>query len=137
MSAKNDQRRGWQGGKWCRPATRLAIYLRDGLACAWCGATVEDGVVLTLDHLVPDLNGGTNAPTNLVTACRRCNSARGTRSIPRFAAAVAEYLDHGVEAAAIVAHVRRCARRVLPRAEARELISRRGSVAAALKGASL
>ena len=31
------------GSKWIRPDKRLAIYLRDGLACAWCGHALEDG----------------------------------------------------------------------------------------------
>jgi len=118
---------------WVRQSTRLAIYLRDGMACAWCGASVEDGTQLTLDHVVPHHHGGANSVTNLVTACKRCNSARGTRSVPAFSAAVAGYLDHDVAPAAIAAHVRTTARRVLPRAEARDLIARRGSVAAAMK----
>jgi hypothetical protein len=37
------------------------------------------------------------------------------------------------DAAAIERHVRNCARRALPRAEAREMINRRGTVSAALK----
>jgi hypothetical protein len=118
---------------WCRPATRLAIYLRDGLACAYCGATVEEGAKLTLDHVTPHSKGGTNVVTNLVTCCHRCNSARGNRSVRVFAAAVAEYLDHGVTAVEIERHVRACARRALPRAEAREMLSRRSTVAAAVR----
>ncbi|KKK72946.1 hypothetical protein LCGC14_2898780, partial [marine sediment metagenome] len=35
-----------QGMNWIRPEKRLAIYLRDGLACCYCGATVEDGTKL-------------------------------------------------------------------------------------------
>jgi len=124
----------WQGMNWCRPATRLAVYLRDGLACAYCGATVEDGATLTLDHVVPASKGGSNDPANLVTCCSRCNSSRGTRSVPQFAEAVAAYLNHGADAAEIVRHVRRTVRRVLPRAEARELIARRGTVARVLAG---
>ena len=134
MNTKKTLRQAaWTGMNWCRQSTRLAIYLRDGLACVWCGATVEDGAKLTLDHLTPHVSGGMNAPTNLVCACHRCNSARGARSVPAFARAVAEYLNHDADPVAIAAHVRTTARRVLPRAEARELISRRGSVAAALR----
>lgn len=121
-----------QGMNWCRPATRLAVYLRDGMACAYCGASVEQGVRLTLDHLVAHSKGGTNCPTNLITCCHRCNSSRGARTVRAFAKAVAAYLNHGTTAAEIERHVRRCVRRQLPRAEARELLSRRGTVAAAL-----
>ena len=120
-----------QGTHWCRPATRLAIYLRDGLACAYCGESVEDGAQLTLDHLAPNSRGGSNDPGNLVTCCHRCNSARGARPVRTFCRAVAEYLD--ADAVAIERHVRACARRVLPRAEARTLLSRRGTIAAAIR----
>lgn len=117
---------------WIRQSTRLAIYLRDGLACVYCGRGVDDAERLTLDHVRPHSHGGTNDPGNLVTCCHRCNSARGARSVRTFAATVAAYLNHGVTADMIVAHVRRVRRRVLPRAEARRLIQRRGSVARVL-----
>ena len=113
------------GSKWIRPTTRLALYLRDGMACCYCGATIEDGAMLTVDHVRPHSLGGSNETTNLVTACRRCNSARGNRSISDFAEAVAAYLNHGTRAADIVRHIRNVTRRKLPRAEARELIARR------------
>ena len=29
------------GSKWIRPEKRMAIYLRDGLACVYCGEGVE------------------------------------------------------------------------------------------------
>lgn len=32
----------WQGMNWIRQEKRYAIYLRDGLACVWCKATIED-----------------------------------------------------------------------------------------------
>ena len=48
----------YQGANWVRREKRLALYLRDGLACVYCGEGVEDGVVLTLDHLVPHSHGG-------------------------------------------------------------------------------
>ncbi len=123
-----------QGMNWIRQSTRLAIYLRDGLACAWCGAAAEDGAQLTLDHLVAHARGGSNKPTNLVTACHRCNSSRGKRMVTEFAMVVAAYLDHGVKALDILGHVRSTARRALPREEALALIARRGSVASVLKG---
>jgi len=126
---------GAHGAKWLRREKRLAIYLRDGLACTYCGATMEDGAVLTLDHLIPRSRGGSHATTNLITCCRRCNSARGSRSVRGFAAAVAEYLNHGVDARDIERHVRACARRKIDVSAAKALIARRGSYAAALHAA--
>ena len=123
----------YQGMNWIRPEKRLAIYLRDGLACCYCGDTVEAGAKLTLDHLRPYSKGGGNEPTNLVTACHRCNSSRGARSWAKFAASVAEYLNHGVRAEEIVAHVQRTRKRVLDVAAAKGLMERRGGFTAALK----
>jgi len=124
----------WQGMNWCRQSTRLAIYLRDGLACGWCGASVENGTKLSLDHLKPHSKGGSNEATNLVTSCSRCNSARGNRSVRKFSCDVAGYLGNGVEPAEIERHVRNTSRKAMtgPRAEARELIVRRGSAARVL-----
>jgi len=125
----------WQGMNWIRQEKRLAIYLRDGCACAWCGATVEGGAQLTLDHIVVHSKAPNNSETNLVTACARCNSSRGTRTVNKFAAAVAAYLNGGAKAEEILKHVRNCAARSLKPhiAEAKALIARRGSAANVLK----
>lgn len=78
--AKDSKRNGAHQpkGQWCRAEKRLALYLRDGFKCLWCesdltGFKAEN---ITLDHLIPKSAGGSNAPVNLVTACRSCNSAR-------------------------------------------------------------
>ena len=126
----------WTGMNWIRQEKRLAIYLRDGCACAWCGATVESGAKLTLDHIVAHSKGGSNKETNLVTSCARCNSARGNRSVVKFSVAMAAYLNHGIKSEAILANVRKLAKRDLKPhlAEAKVLVARRGSAAAALQG---
>lgn len=94
------------------------------MACVWCGHAVEEGERLTLDHCVPYAKGGSNSPSNLVTACLRCNSARGKRSVPAFSKAVAEYTEQSAQH--VLDRVRRHVRRALPREEARELMNRRG-----------
>ena len=127
-----ERKQNWAGMNWIRQEKRLAIYLRDGLSCVYCGASVEDGAQLSLDHLTPDSKGGVNDATNLVTCCSRCNSSRGDRPFRTFARATARYLNHGVTAAQIVAHVENARRRVLPLDEAKTLIARRGSVARVL-----
>jgi 5-methylcytosine-specific restriction endonuclease McrA len=77
------------------------VYLRDGLACSWCGWSLDEGAPLTLDHLTPRADGGTNATTNLVTACRRCNSTRQDTPAAGFAE------RFGRNARAIRAHARK------------------------------
>ena len=118
---------------WIRQEKRLAIYLRDGLACCYCGLGVESGESLSLDHLKAHSKGGSNSETNLVTCCKRCNSSRSNRPVASFCNTVSAYINDGQSGPEILAHVRKCARRVLPKAEAKALISRRGSAAKALE----
>lgn len=40
----------------------------------------------TVDHVIPKSKGGTNDRSNLVVACRRCNNAKGNRSLEAFLA---------------------------------------------------
>jgi hypothetical protein len=124
----------WQGGKWCDPVRRLALYLRGGLACVYCGRGIEDGAQLSLDHLRCHRNGGGNESQNLVSCCRTCNSSRGKRSVAEFCRAVAEYLDHGITGEQILRRVRAQARRAVPMTEAREMLRRRGTLTAAIYG---
>lgn len=122
--------RTWHGSKWIRSARRLGIYLRDGLACVYCGEGIEEGAQLTLDHLRCHTHGGGNSSSNLVTACKRCNSSRGCRPVAEFCRAVAEYVR--ADADEILRRVRNAARRQVDTAEARRLIARRGNISSAL-----
>jgi 5-methylcytosine-specific restriction endonuclease McrA len=117
---------------WIRQSTRLAIYLRDGLACCYCGRGVESGVRFTLDHVKCHAHGGSNRPENLVTCCLECNAGRGSKSLRKYVAETWE----AASAADILRHVSACLRRKLPRAEAREMLRRRGSVAKVLAKAA-
>jgi hypothetical protein len=133
----NARARGdWQGMNWIRQEKRLAIYLRDGCACVWCGAKVEEGAQLTLDHLRCHSAGGSNAASNLVTACKRCNDSRGARTVREFAKVVAAYVNHGVLARRILQHVQTRSKLGIEKFldEAKRLIARRGSAFAVLNG---
>ena len=56
--------------------TRFNLFLRDGFACQYCGSAEE----LTFDHVVPRSRGGRTSWENIVTACARCNLAKGGRT---------------------------------------------------------
>lgn len=96
------------GSKWIRPRRRQRIYERDGWACVWCGATGR----LSLDHCRPYGRGGTNASSNLITACLSCNSARCDRPMSAFARIVSGRV--GVTVDQVLARVRAARRRRLP-----------------------
>lgn len=56
---------------------RYEVLRRDNHACKYCGATAPEAV-LTVDHVIPVSLGGTDDPTNLVTACNDCNVGKGS-----------------------------------------------------------
>lgn len=58
---------------------RFEILRRDGYTCRYCGAKAPD-VKLAVDHVVPQALGGTDDPTNLVTACSDCNAGKSSTS---------------------------------------------------------
>lgn len=54
---------------------RFEILRRDNHACRYCGGVAPE-VVLTIDHVVPVALGGSDDPSNLVAACKDCNSGK-------------------------------------------------------------
>lgn len=68
-------------------ALRFQILRRDNHTCRYCGRSAPD-VKLTVDHVNPEALGGTNDPSNLVTACADCNG--GKSATPPDAALVAQ-----------------------------------------------
>lgn len=69
------------------PAERSAIYERDGWTCQLCFLPVLQGLdpldngAPTLDHIVPQSQGGSHDPGNLQLAHRWCNSMRRDLSL--------------------------------------------------------
>lgn len=117
------------GGSWIRPEKRLAIYARDGFACAFCGAHVRDGARLSIDHIDAAENGGTNEDENLVTVDLSCNSAKQDLSMRGWLA----YLRaKGVDTTGMAARVRAQARRPIDRNLGKTLYAAHG-VAGACK----
>jgi hypothetical protein len=56
---------------------RTAVFERDAYRCQHCGGHKD----LTVDHIFPEVAGGTLDPDNLQTLCRPCNSRKGA-SLP-------------------------------------------------------
>jgi len=50
------------------------VYRRDNYHCRYCG---NNGVPLTVDHLMLWEDGGPTVERNLLTSCRKCNKKRG------------------------------------------------------------
>lgn len=60
---------------------RFKVWRRDGFVCAFC---LDDQCNLTLDHVVPEEQGGDFSPENLVTSCPKCNNKKGNRDVLEF-----------------------------------------------------
>lgn len=57
--------------------SRKNILYRDGFTCQYC-SSVDN---LTIDHVIPTARGGKWEWENLVTACSRCNSRKGQKTV--------------------------------------------------------
>ena len=61
------------------PLTNRELFQRDARICMYCGAHPRDNK-LTRDHVVPISRGGRDRWSNVVTACRPCNTRKGNRT---------------------------------------------------------
>ncbi len=62
-------------------ARREKVFERDGRRCVFCGCHgLEWDNPLSIDHITPEIDGGTHALQNLQTLCRICNSRKSDRS---------------------------------------------------------
>jgi 5-methylcytosine-specific restriction endonuclease McrA len=57
------------------------LFGRDRNICAYCGDYFANHNVLSRDHIVPKSRGGQNTWMNVVTACKTCNSAKGSKTL--------------------------------------------------------
>lgn len=80
---------------------RYEILRRDNFTCRYCGRSAPE-VPLTVDHVTPVTLGGITEPSNLVAACRECNS--GKASTPADAGTV-EQVAHDAQRWAAAMHL--------------------------------
>ena len=79
------RRRATERGARTEPYARQDIFERDGWRCHICRravrrtAVVPDPLAPTIDHLIPIVAGGADAPWNVATAHFICNSTKGAK----------------------------------------------------------
>ncbi|MGC8603819.1 MAG: HNH endonuclease [Desulfomonilaceae bacterium] len=61
------------------PFSRKNILIRDAYTCQYCGYNFLPNE-LTVDHIIPKVQGGENKWTNVVACCRVCNVKKGGRT---------------------------------------------------------
>jgi 5-methylcytosine-specific restriction endonuclease McrA len=59
--------------------SRANIFIRDSNKCQYCGHVFAKSH-LTLDHVIPIVQGGRKCWENIVTACKPCNQRKGGRT---------------------------------------------------------
>ena len=58
---------------------RKNVVWRDKNICQYCSKLFSYSE-LTMDHIIPKSRGGEKSWTNIVTSCKKCNSAKGNRT---------------------------------------------------------
>jgi hypothetical protein len=61
------------------PLNNQTLFRRDGFLCMYCAQRFASGE-LSRDHIRPFSQGGRDTWNNVVTACRRCNNAKASRT---------------------------------------------------------
>lgn len=70
-----------------RKRRREEIIKESGRICYICGKRIPDNIPITIDHVNPRSNGGTDSALNTKCACKRCNNDKKDRGI-------GEYVQH-------------------------------------------
>lgn len=68
-----------RGNRLVPPLSNGELFLRDGQMCMYCGRQYAEHM-LTRDHVRPLSQGGKDSWSNVVTACKPCNHAKGART---------------------------------------------------------
>jgi hypothetical protein len=68
-------------GQGLTQSVRMEIYKRDEYTCQYCGENLKNqNKKISIDHVMPLSQNGTNLNDNLVTCCKRCNSKKKNRT---------------------------------------------------------
>ena len=62
----------------------VAVWLKSGERCHYCGCRFSFVDDAEIDHVVPVSRGGTTELENLVLACASCNGSKGTMDAEEF-----------------------------------------------------
>ena len=65
------------------PDKRIEIFKRDNKKCFYCLCELKDNTFY-LDHIFPRSQGGENYKSNLITACKTCNSKKSDKNAEDF-----------------------------------------------------
>ena len=61
------------------PSNKHNVHVRDKYTCQYCGKKLQRNKA-TIDHVIPQAQGGKNGWGNTVCSCFECNNAKGDRT---------------------------------------------------------
>lgn len=67
-------------------AVRVAVFVRDGRACRYCGDALTWNTY-RCDHVDPVASGGSDDMSNLAASCAPCNSSKAAKALEDWLAA--------------------------------------------------
>ncbi len=68
-----------RGAAYVPPLNNQTLFRRDAYLCLYCGSRFTYSL-LSRDHVTPFSRGGQDTWSNVVSACRRCNNAKASRT---------------------------------------------------------
>ena len=63
---------------------KFRVFIKDDFTCTYCAKPMSPKTKLTVDHIVPKAKGGTNAYSNITTACQCCNGKKADMLLTDF-----------------------------------------------------
>lgn len=63
------------------PLNNKTLFGRDRHICAYCAGHFSTYGSLSRDHIIPRSRGGVDDWMNVVTACRKCNTHKGSKTL--------------------------------------------------------
>ena len=76
---RSNSRRHGHSKRIIPPLTNRELFLRDAHLCIYCGGIFNERM-LTRDHVLPISKGGRDRWSNVVTACKHCNTRKGNKT---------------------------------------------------------
>ena len=71
------------------PERRAQVWAKTNGYCWYCGKLMNPWEDFTEEHMDPRANGGGDELTNLVPACKRCNSRKHDKNVEEYRAYLA------------------------------------------------
>jgi len=66
------------------PTKKSDVFAKTDGHCAYCGDIIDPFKGWSIDHAIPQVQGGSNELSNLFPSCRSCNSSKKDRNVREY-----------------------------------------------------